>query len=196
MEMELGKQIKKYRSELNMSQEELADKIFVSRQTVSNWENDKNYPDIKSLVLMSEVFGVSLDNLVKGDIKKMKEMNEKINEKELAKFERDSNIFTILMLAVVILPMPLAHYFGVVGLIVFLAVLAVTMYFAIRIEKVKKYLDIQTYKEIAAFMEGKSLDEIEKEREKGKRPYQKVLLAIGSGLIALVVAILFGLILK
>lgn len=196
MEMELGKQIKKYRSELNISQEELADKIFVSRQTVSNWENDKNYPDIKSLVLMSEVFGVSLDNLVKGDIKKMKEMNEKINEKELAKFERDSNIFTILMLAVVILPIPLAHYFGVVGLIAFLVVVAVTMYFAIRIEKVKKYLDIQTYKEIEAFLEGKSLDEIEKEREKGKRPYQKILLAIGSGLIALLVAIFFGLILK
>ena len=59
--MELGKQIKKYRSEMNLSQEELADKVFVSRQTVSNWENDKNYPDIKSLLLLSEVFGVSLD---------------------------------------------------------------------------------------------------------------------------------------
>ena len=63
--MELSKQIKKYRTEANLSQEELADKIYVSRQTISNWENEKNYPDIKSLVLMSEVFLVSLDNLVK-----------------------------------------------------------------------------------------------------------------------------------
>ena len=62
--MELSKQIKKYRTEANLSQEELADKIYVSR-TISNWENEKNYPDIKSLVLMSEVFQVSLDNLVK-----------------------------------------------------------------------------------------------------------------------------------
>lgn len=54
--MELGKQIKKYRMEAKLSQEELADKVFVSRQTISNWENDKNYPDINSLVLMSEVF--------------------------------------------------------------------------------------------------------------------------------------------
>lgn len=54
--MELSKQIKKYRTEANLSQEELADKIYVSRQTISNWENEKNYPDIKSLVLMSEVF--------------------------------------------------------------------------------------------------------------------------------------------
>lgn len=63
--MELSKQIKKYRTEANLSQEELADKIYVSRQTISNWENEKNYPDIKSLVLMSEVFQVSRDNLVK-----------------------------------------------------------------------------------------------------------------------------------
>ena len=61
--MELGKQIKKYRTEASLSQEELAAKIFVSRQTISNWENDKNYPDIKSLVLMSEVFRVSLDHI-------------------------------------------------------------------------------------------------------------------------------------
>ena len=63
--MALSKQIKKYRTEANLSQEELADKIYVSRQTISNWENEKNYPDIKSLVLMSEVFQVSLDNLIK-----------------------------------------------------------------------------------------------------------------------------------
>ena len=70
--MELSKQIKKYRTEANLSQEELADTIYVSRQTISNWENEKNYPDIKSLVLMSEVFQVSLDNLIKGDFERMK----------------------------------------------------------------------------------------------------------------------------
>ena len=56
--MNLGSQIKKYRSELSISQDELAEKLFVSRQSVSNWENDKTYPDIKSLLLLSEVFQV------------------------------------------------------------------------------------------------------------------------------------------
>lgn len=51
--MELGNQIRKYRAERGLSQEELAEKVFVSRQTVSNWENDKNYPDIHSLLLLS-----------------------------------------------------------------------------------------------------------------------------------------------
>lgn len=195
MEMELGKQIKKYRNELNMSQEELAEKIFVSRQTVSNWENDKNYPDIKSLLLLSEVFDVSLDNLVKGDIMKMKEMNEQISPEERARFERHSNIFTVLMLAIVILPMPLAHYFGVVGLGVFLVIVAVAMYFAIQIEKVKKHLDIQTYKEILAFTEGKPLDEIEKAREAGKRPYQNILKVLIGAAVGIVACTIMGFIL-
>ena len=65
--MEIGNQIKKYRNELGLSQEELADKIFVTRQTISNWENEKNYPDIRSLVMLSTLFDISLDNLVKGD---------------------------------------------------------------------------------------------------------------------------------
>ena len=69
--MEIGRQIRKYRQELNMSQEELADHVFVTRQTVSNWENDKNYPDINSLLLLSSLFGISLDILVKGDMEKM-----------------------------------------------------------------------------------------------------------------------------
>ena len=42
--MEIGKQIKKYRSEMGLSQDELAERIFVSRQTISNWGNGKNYP--------------------------------------------------------------------------------------------------------------------------------------------------------
>ena len=46
--MELGKQIKKYRQESQLSQEELANRVYVSRQTISNWENDKSYPDVTS----------------------------------------------------------------------------------------------------------------------------------------------------
>lgn len=54
--MELGKQIRKYRKEQSLSQDELAEKVYVSRQTISNWENDKSYPDVNSLILLSEVF--------------------------------------------------------------------------------------------------------------------------------------------
>ena len=62
--MELNAQIKKYRTELNLSQEELAEKVYVTRQTISNWENGKSYPDIHSLLLLSSLFNVSLDQLI------------------------------------------------------------------------------------------------------------------------------------
>jgi transcriptional regulator with XRE-family HTH domain len=71
--MELGKQIKKIRNEMSLSQDALAEKIYVSRQTISNWENDKSYPDVNSLILLSEVFETSIDILIKGDVEIMKE---------------------------------------------------------------------------------------------------------------------------
>ena len=70
--MKLGKQIKLHRQEAQLSQEELANRVYVSRQTISNWENDKSYPDVNSLVLLSEIFQTSLDNLIKGDVEVMK----------------------------------------------------------------------------------------------------------------------------
>lgn len=47
--MEIGQQIIRYRKQQALSQEELAEKVYVSRQSISNWENDKTYPDIHSL---------------------------------------------------------------------------------------------------------------------------------------------------
>ena len=60
------------RREKNLSQEELAEKLYVSRQTISNWERDKTYPDNNSLLLMANYFDVSLDHLIKGDVDIMK----------------------------------------------------------------------------------------------------------------------------
>ena len=71
--MELGNQIKSHRAALSLSQEELAEKVYVTRQTVSNWENNKSYPDIHSLLLLSALFDVSLDQLIKGDLETMKQ---------------------------------------------------------------------------------------------------------------------------
>ena len=185
--MELGNQIKKYRMDFNWSQDELADKVFVTRQTVSNWENDKNYPDIKSLLLLSSVFGISLDTLVKGDLEEMK---EQVKEADIKQLNHDSAIYAVLLLAAIILPIPLAHFLGFVGIGIWAVLMVVTLYYAIRIEKQKKKFDIQTYKEIIAFSEGKRLDEMEKNREIGKRPYQTVLLAIGSGVVTAAIAAL------
>ena len=75
--MQIGNQMKKYRDQFHLSQEQLAEKIYVSRQTISNWETNKSYPDIHSLVLLSQIFNVSIDQLVKGDLEMMKYQIEK-----------------------------------------------------------------------------------------------------------------------
>ena len=72
-DLEIGKTIKQHRTELGWSQEALAEKAYVSRQTVSNWETEKSYPDVHSLLILSDLFGVSLDELIKGDVAVMKE---------------------------------------------------------------------------------------------------------------------------
>ena len=59
--MEIGKTIRNLRTESGMSQEELAEKVFVSRQTISNWENDKFYPDVQSLAIIADIFGIPAD---------------------------------------------------------------------------------------------------------------------------------------
>ena len=172
-EMELGKQIKKYRQEVQLSQEELADRVYVSRQTISNWENDKSYPDVNSLVLLSEIFQISLDNLIKGDIEVMKDV---IQKEEIVKMNRYGKIYTIMLIVTAISAVPLFMWLGVWAFIPWGIIWALSMYFAVQVEKVKKDNDVQTYKEIVAFSEGKLLDDIQKQREIGKRPYQKIFL--------------------
>ena len=190
--MELNAQIKKYRKSLNLSQEELAEKVYVTRQTISNWENGKSYPDIHSLLLLSSLFNVSLDQLIKGDIETMKEV---INQQEIKKFNQYGTIFTVHLVLLILSAAPLFVLLEWYAYIPFGIFFMITMFWALKVEKIKKENDIQTYKEIVAFTEGKKLDEIHKQIEVGKRPYQKILLVIGSGAVTAAVCLLIGLLL-
>lgn len=191
--MELGTQIKKYRQENELSQEELANRIYVSRQTISNWENDKSYPDVNSLLMLSEVFQISLDELIKGDIDRMKEI---INKEEVSKFNHYSKIYTFILIIVIVSAVPLFIWLDYWGFIIWGIICVIAMYYALKIEKIKKENNVQTYKEILAFSEGKLLDEIQKQREIGKRPYQKVLIIIISVILAIVGDLLIYLVFK
>lgn len=187
--MEVNVQIKKYRAKMNLSQEELAEKIYVSRQTISNWETGKNYPDIHSLLLLSLLFNISLDQLVKGDVESMK---EEIKEAEIKKLNKYSKILSVLLILTVVSAVPLAAWIGIYAIIPWGALFSVTMFVAYKIEQLKKDNSIHTYKEIVAFMEGKRLDEPELQQEKGKRPYQSFLLALSCAIIALIICMVLG----
>ena len=189
----LSENIKRFRTQNNITQEELSEKLSVTRQAVSNWENDKSYPDINSLVLMAEVFGVSLDSLVKGDIE---EMNEKIKTEDIKYLNKANRRLTLAFVWDFFMLVPLLKLFGIWGAVIFGAVFILGFIEAVKIEKYKKQMDIQTYKEINAFMEGKRLDEIEKQREIAKRPYQKILIAIGCAVAAFLLTYLMAVIFK
>ena len=86
--MEIGKKLKNARIEAGLTQEKAAEKIDVSRQTISNWENEKSYPDIISVIALSDLYSVSLDELLKGDQKMAEHLEESTN---VVKSNNDQN---------------------------------------------------------------------------------------------------------
>lgn len=173
--MEIGQQIIRYRKQQALSQEELAEKVYVSHQSISNWENDKTYPDIHSLLLLSQIFQVSLDQLIKGDIEKMKYTITQVDKKN---FKRDTKVMVTLMILLMISSYPLVYFLEWLGLGIFVLLSIITMTYANRVERFKKKYDVQPYKEILAVSSGKLLDEIEKREERAKLPYQNPLLSL------------------
>lgn len=189
--MEIGKTIKQHRTELGWSQEALAEKAYVSRQTVSNWETEKSYPDVHSLLILSDLFGVSLDELIKGDVAVMK---EQVKSKDVRTFKKLQLICGLGILLLIVTGVPLLEYGGAIGGVVWGA-LAVGVFLAWhRFEQIKSENDVQAYREVLAFVNGSTLDDIEKEKEAQKRKSMKgleiivivqaiVILLVGVGVI-------------
>jgi len=184
--MNISNTIREQRNKLSLSQEELGEKVYVTRQTISNWENGKSYPDINSLILLSQVFDMTIDNLVKGDLEMME---QKIEQNDIKEMMRSGNFMAVCM-GVFLLIFPASGYLGFIpGLVVGAFAAVGTIYFGYKIEKLKKLYDVQTYREIVAFSKGETLDEIAKIRESGKRNYQKFFYFVGSLLLGIFVSL-------
>lgn len=95
--MEISKCIKDARQNNNISQESLAEQLGVSRQTISSWENGKSYPDLVSIIKMSDIFNISLDKMLKEDKKLVNNMQEKMDTVKSNK----SIVFTILFAIII-----------------------------------------------------------------------------------------------
>lgn len=86
--MDVGNQIRERRLALGLSQEELAQRLYVSRVTVSHWETGQSYPDFQRLVLLSDYYEMSLDELVRGvDVGDVRALNE--SEKQISSIYSD-----------------------------------------------------------------------------------------------------------
>jgi len=192
--MEIGNQIKKHRTRLKWSQETLAENAYVSRKTISNWENGKSYPDIHSLLILGKLFNISLDELVKGDVETM---NNEISKNEVKKFNALAWVLAAEYSIMLVSPLPLIKYLGWVGGAIWAVITAVSLFTAVKVEKLKKANDLTTYKEIKAYIEGKPLEEISAERiKKGNSNLMKAMFGAISAMIGFTVCILVAWLLK
>lgn len=186
--MKIGYKIQHYRINHNYSQEQLAEHLQVSRQTISNWENNKSYPDIHNLLLMTDLFHISLDDLIKEDLPQMINTVEKYQRHI---FKKTSIIFAILIFIMIISAIPIAKYLSLIGnLIWFVGIVLPTFYYAYKVEKDKKKYQIKTYKSIKNFVEGQSLSTTEKIQETAKAPYQKIIVVITCALLTAIIMLI------
>ena len=136
---------------------------------------------------------MSIDHLVKGDLEVME---QKIEENDVRALNRYSNLMLIGLVFVLVM-MPISfHFRSIPGFAITALVFASSLYFAFKAEKIKKQYDVQTYREIIAFTQGETLDEIAKIRESGKRKYQTFLHCVGMVIVALIISIVIGWILR
>ncbi|MDU3337914.1 helix-turn-helix transcriptional regulator [Paraclostridium bifermentans] len=100
--MKISTIIKQRRLDLNLTQEQVADQIFVSTKSISNWENNKNFPDIESLVRLAKLYDLSLDSLLLEGSDIVKDIKKKEKVYELQKINligpQLTNVLLMLML--------------------------------------------------------------------------------------------------
>lgn len=74
--MEIGQKLRQARLDCRLTQEAVAERVGVTRQTVSNWENNRSYPDIANLLALGELYSLTLDELLKGDVAMIRHLEE------------------------------------------------------------------------------------------------------------------------
>lgn len=197
--MQIGAQIKRHRAELALSQDGLAAKVYVSRQTISSWETGKTYPDVQSLLLLSEIFGVTVDDLVKGDLDTM----NKAIDSDVALMNRLGLVmmgFLLLMIAcLVCLTVQMTVWdwgFAQTAPTILLALTmwGVAMFAAVWAERIKRNRDLVTYHEVLAFFRGEPVD---RDTERGRRErmiprWMKIVRTVGLTLLAAAIGAFFG----
>lgn len=157
--MELAEQIKQRRIERGMSQEDLAERIYVSRQTISNWENDKTYPDVQSLLLLSVLFDTTVDELIKGDVKTMEEIvNSKETYRTMTRWAMGGLAVVVVAVAMLVVGYGVLDWGFAPSIIIFFLIWGIGMAMLVQCERIKKRYDLVTYREILAFSKGETVD--------------------------------------
>lgn len=109
--MTLGEKIQKLRKDKQMSQEDLAEKLKVSRQTISRWEQDQALPDLSNIIALGKIFSVSIDDLVQADLENLKDNKDTVGlAKDLYAYKMRITFGIILITIGIIMSIGLSIY--------------------------------------------------------------------------------------
>lgn len=166
--MELGSQIKRHRTERKLSQDDLAAKIYVSRQTVSNWETDKTYPDVESLLLLSVLFDVTIDELIKGDVEAMKQAVSN-DFKKIAILSWGGVACALVAVVLTLGGIALWDWNLVPSVLMGLLLWGIGIALIAISGRIQKQHDLYTYRELLAYAKGEPVDRNNPRSERARR---------------------------
>lgn len=157
----VGARIRSLREDVGMSQGELASRVFVSRQTVINWEKGKTLPDVESVKLLSAVFGISVDALLDDRSEEYLRQTARQRKALVLAFALNAALIIealigliVTTLAYELLPWDQAYALSRIELLIRFAVLIPATWSAVRMNRIKRERGLSSMLEIAAFLEG------------------------------------------
>lgn len=177
--MDIGNQIRERRARLGLSQDELAQKLYVSRVTISHWETGKTLPDVQSMLLLANLFDTTIDELVRGDVDEMREM--------VKRSEQRTKVFAVALATVEVIVITALAVTAVAGreylepvLRLLLAVLVLA--FSIAVLVARRGAGAEDAKSAADLLGAATGDPIEAARESGASIGMRLVLQVLAGL--------------
>lgn len=177
--MDIGNQIRERRARLGLSQDELAQKLYVSRVTISHWETGKTLPDVQSILLLANLFDTTIDELVRGDVDEMREM--------VKRSEQRTKVFAVALATVEVIVITALAVTAVAGreylepvLRLLLAVLVLA--FSIAVLVARRGAGTEDAKSAADLLGAATGDPVEAARESGASLGMRLVLQVFAGL--------------
>lgn len=177
--MDIGNQIRERRARLGLSQDELAQKLYVSRVTISHWETGKTLPDVQSILLLANLFDTTIDELVRGDVDEMREM--------VKRSEQRTKVFAVALATVEVIVITALAVTAVAGrdylepvLRLLLAVLVLA--FSIAVLVARRGAGAEDAKSAADLLGAATGDAVEAARESGASLGMRLVLQVFAGL--------------
>lgn len=177
--MDIGNQIRERRARLGLSQDELAQRLYVSRVTISHWETGKTLPDVQSMLLLANLFDTTIDELVRGDVDEMREM--------VKKSEQRTKVFAVALATVEVIVITALAVTAVAGrdylepvLRLLLAVLVLA--FSIAVLVARRGAGAEDAKSAADLLGAATGDPVEAARESGASLGMRLVLQVFAGL--------------